>query len=1121
MKRFWDCAEDATSKRQKASNQARLTSRHIGNYTVAWFCAIHEELAAARDMLDEVHEPLPNIPQDDPNHYTLDSIKGRDIVITCLPHDRCGTCNASLDAANMKRSFPRIRVNLMVGVGGGVPGKADIRLGDIVVGTRVMQYDLGKTVGHGKSERTAIPRTYDHLIETTLTSLRSKHDHRLFVMNYEHASKGSSCDECDQSKLVKRPDRTPEHTLKIHYGTVASGNQVIKHAMTRDKLAEELDVICFEMEAAGPMEYFPCLPIRGICDYSDSHKTKEWQRCAALNAAGYAREFIEELRLTREQVIAISNPDADQSALQERRKQLLDALRFNQIDFRRLTIKKHHAKTCQWFLSHPDYKMWLDPAWLKGNNGFIWISGKPGAGKSTIMKFAYLEMKRSTLKSEGRVVTASFFFNARGEYLERSTVGIYRSLLLQLLEGYPDLQIVLDDPEVVPPCQNDCPSLITLKDLFWDSMNVTNKQEIPFRICFSSRHYPYIVPRYGKRLILEVQSRHSKDLETYIKSRLRISDPALIEELHLTLLSKAACVFMWVVLVVDIMNKEYQRGGLAFRKRIAEIPSDLGELFKDILTRDADNMEQPLLCIQWILFARWPLRPVEFHIAVWFGLSLRNLVDNQIPVIPSSETESEGLKVFVIGSSKGLAEITKSETPTVQFIHESVRDFLVKDNGLYRVWLELESGWQSAAHEDLKQCCHFYLNRPWVLQFSCNLISESKSESRSKQRADASNKYPFLVYASRHILDHSDAAAEIRPQQDFLSHFPLSRRIKMNNLFHKFKNREYSNGSLLMKQDPQVHSPVLNEKYEYPLFAALASCNKNTVAAILNAPPNSLQHRKDFGACKGETPLTWAARNGRLGILKLLLEAGLDVSQKDRRGFTALSQALENCHESVARLLIENGANLDHNLESGMTPLAGASRNGYLALVRLLIDNRAMINGDHGGTALFQALENGREEVAAFLIENGANINAENLFGVSPLSVASWTGHKHIVRLLIDKGADVNAMNLWKITPILHASEKGYDAVVRLLIERGADVNAIDWSRSTPISHASEKVDEALVRSLIDSGAKVNTIDRFGYTPFLKASNNSHSAVVKRLIENGADVNAIDPFDELQFPKPL
>ncbi|KAL4744445.1 hypothetical protein BDW72DRAFT_199590 [Aspergillus terricola var. indicus] len=145
----------------------------------------------------------------------------------------------------------------------------------------------------------------------------------------------------------------------------------MKTGIIRDKIAQQLDVICFEMEAAGLIDILPCLPIHGICDYADSHKNR------------------------------MAEPH-------ERRQRLLKSLRFKQIDARKSNIKNKHDKTCQWFLSHPDYQAWLDPEQLKQNYGFLWISGKPGAGKSTIMKFAYLKNKARYKHA----VTASYFFNA-------------------------------------------------------------------------------------------------------------------------------------------------------------------------------------------------------------------------------------------------------------------------------------------------------------------------------------------------------------------------------------------------------------------------------------------------------------------------------------------------------------------------------------------------------------------------------------------------------------------------------------------------------------------------------------------------------------------------------------
>ncbi|RYP63088.1 hypothetical protein DL769_007075 [Monosporascus sp. CRB-8-3] len=81
---------------------------------------------------------------------------------------------------------------------------------------------------------------------------------------------------------------------EIHYGLIASGNTLFKDSVARDTVLEELDdeCLCFEMEAAGLMNDFPCLVIRGICDYGDSHKNDRWQRYAAATAAAYAKEFL-------------------------------------------------------------------------------------------------------------------------------------------------------------------------------------------------------------------------------------------------------------------------------------------------------------------------------------------------------------------------------------------------------------------------------------------------------------------------------------------------------------------------------------------------------------------------------------------------------------------------------------------------------------------------------------------------------------------------------------------------------------------------------------------------------------------------------------------------------------
>lgn len=105
------------------------------------------------------------------------------------------------------------------------------------------------------------------------------------------------CQHCDPKMIV---DRELREKLEIHYGLILSGNQVIKDAAFRDKLSDDFDhrVLCIEMEAAGLANDFPCIVIRGICDYADTHKNKVWQEYAAATAAAYAKALLTKLPVT-------------------------------------------------------------------------------------------------------------------------------------------------------------------------------------------------------------------------------------------------------------------------------------------------------------------------------------------------------------------------------------------------------------------------------------------------------------------------------------------------------------------------------------------------------------------------------------------------------------------------------------------------------------------------------------------------------------------------------------------------------------------------------------------------------------------------------------------------------
>jgi nucleoside phosphorylase len=294
---------------------------HREDYTVGWVCALPVELAAAQEMLDEVHKDLYRNANES-TIYTLGRIGEHNVVIACLPEGQTGTNSAAVVAQRMGSAFPSIQYRLMVGIGGGVPSKdVDIRLGDVVVSRPekghggVVQYDFGKATPSG-FVRTGFLNAPPAVLLDATANLRANHMRGrnrlleyasklnslpkfardnvgpdiLFKANYEHID-GPECDRCSKENIVTRQPRSQE--IVIHYGTIASGNQVMRTAVERDKVSEELgSVLCFEMEAAGLMNSFPCIVIRGICDYSDSHKNKTWQPYAAGTAAAYAKELL-------------------------------------------------------------------------------------------------------------------------------------------------------------------------------------------------------------------------------------------------------------------------------------------------------------------------------------------------------------------------------------------------------------------------------------------------------------------------------------------------------------------------------------------------------------------------------------------------------------------------------------------------------------------------------------------------------------------------------------------------------------------------------------------------------------------------------------------------------------
>jgi nucleoside phosphorylase len=296
------------------------------DYTVACICPMGVELAPVIAMLDQPHPSLPT--ERGQNSYTLGEIAGHNVVIAVLPE--IGTNSAAMVATQLLNDFPFIRFGLLVGIGGGIPDQdnaIDIRLGDVVVSKPtdtfggVVQYDMGKETRNGferagisnkpsavlrstvqqlvaqhELEDSRIPQYLSRMMEV-FPKMKEKYSHpgaeqdQLFRSSYDHQG-GTTCSRCDGQKVVERHRRVNTSPY-IHYGTIGSANKVVKNAAERKKLKRgDLNIICVEMEAAGLIDLFPCLVIRGICDYADSHKNEKWQPYAAATAAAYMKELL-------------------------------------------------------------------------------------------------------------------------------------------------------------------------------------------------------------------------------------------------------------------------------------------------------------------------------------------------------------------------------------------------------------------------------------------------------------------------------------------------------------------------------------------------------------------------------------------------------------------------------------------------------------------------------------------------------------------------------------------------------------------------------------------------------------------------------------------------------------
>lgn len=217
---------------------------------------------------------------------------------------------------------------------------------------------------------------------------------------------------------------------------------------------------------------------------------------------------------------------------------------------------------------------------------------------------------------------------------------------------------------------------------------------------------------------------------------------------------RASGVFLWVELVVGILNRECGRGKAEMAlERLKKIPEGVKDLIDGIVERGRSSKHLvPLL--QWVLFAKRPLSREELYLGL-------QCVDGVLAKDAHSESalSTSNIDKFILDSSKGLAKMTKGEKPRVQFIHELVRTHFLDDGGLTNLEPALQTNMIGKSHDQLKRCCFTYLSSEPCAQMELPTpLPHVGSREHKELRQSTIDAYPFLRYVIESALYHVNEA---------------------------------------------------------------------------------------------------------------------------------------------------------------------------------------------------------------------------------------------------------------------------------------------------------------------------------------------------------------------------
>ncbi|KAG9228857.1 hypothetical protein BJ875DRAFT_219133, partial [Amylocarpus encephaloides] len=577
------------------------------------------------------------------------------------------------------------------------------------------------------------------------------------------------------------------------------------------------------------------------------------------------------------------------------------------MNYRRQDTQRAYAKTCGWITRHQSYTTWLEDG-----TGILWIKGKPGSGKSTLMEFLLRDFEKQALYQES--IQLSFFLHGRGTPLQKSRLGMYRSLLHQLLLRVPTAEAEFrhafqersrsqGDPgkdwnwhinelraffmtavehvaktqpvnifvdaldEASDGTDNQKTSHQIVSD-FHSLNDLLHHKKLRSTICFSCRHFPVVTDNQGRDIYVEEENQ--ADISVYVcdelHRRLSVSESEqhYLAELQDAIVGRAQGVFQWAALVVDLAIR-YHNYGLSPRKirqRLEEVPEELGDVYKHILRKVIDKNDYPetLRLMRWVCLAERPLTVIEIS----FAMSLR---ETEIPGPESSLAEPE-LRSYdvmvrrIVSLSGGLIESKQhGKDQIVQFIHQSVNDFLLRD-GL-RFFDKTSIDLIGQGHHQLSLICANYMR-----------ITEMDSSNESDAKP-VKTKLPFMDYVVRSWFLHAEKAETQEVPQDYLLRYGQYCPSMLGRWVKFYRVLDHYNDS---GRRPEKSSTMLH-------IASSANLLSVIEGLLLTHP--DLEQMDGTG----NRALHHASRWGHVKVVKALLNAGAFFDAENNSKCTALERA--------------------------------------------------------------------------------------------------------------------------------------------------------------------------------------------------------------------------------------